>query len=145
TRTPRVASRGRGQPTRRRHPRPPSGWCPAPGSPPDRGRGPTVSEPDFRGLRADVEAATTLPEFTTIERRARWRRLRDRGAVVSAVLTTFAVLAPAAMAALSAHSHPLLRRPDQPVVDGSTQASPAASLPAPLARVRAVAGTDLDH
>ncbi len=104
-----------------------------------------MPEPDFRGLRAEVEAATTLPEFTTIERRARWRRLRDGGTVVAAVLTTFAVLAPAAVAALSTHPHPLLRRPDPPMVDGSTPASPAASLPAPLARVRAVAGTDLDH
>jgi hypothetical protein len=101
-----------------------------------------VSEPDYLGLRADVEAATRLPEFSAVERRARRYRFRDRAAVAGAVVTTFAVLTPVAVAALTGRPAALLVRPDPPAVES---ASPSPSSPAPVVRVRAAAGTDLDH
>jgi hypothetical protein len=53
-----------------------------------------VDELDFDGLRAEVEAATMLPDFGRVARRARRSRWRSRLATASATLAVFAVLAP---------------------------------------------------
>jgi len=54
-----------------------------------------MAELDFIGLRAEVEAATMLPDFGQVTRRARRARRRARLATLSAALTVLAVLAPA--------------------------------------------------
>jgi hypothetical protein len=58
---------------------------------------PTVSELDFTGLRAEVEAATMLPDFSEVARRARRTRRRARLAAAAAVLAVVALLAPAGL------------------------------------------------
>ena len=55
-------------------------------------------ELDFKTLRAQVEAATRLPDFAELWRRARRVRIRDRLAVVGAMFGTLAVFAPVAIA-----------------------------------------------
>jgi hypothetical protein len=54
-----------------------------------------MAELDFIGLRAEVEAATMLPDFGRVTRRARRARRRARLATMSAALAVLAVLAPA--------------------------------------------------
>ncbi|MDT5036798.1 MAG: hypothetical protein QOE03_1983 [Micromonosporaceae bacterium] len=106
-----------------------------------------MAEPDFRGLRADIENVTRLPEFATVERRARWHRLRDRASVAGAMLVTSAVLAPVVVVALAARPASVLLRPDPPVVAVASPSPSAAASPAvpTSARIRAAAAIDLDH
>jgi photosystem II stability/assembly factor-like uncharacterized protein len=54
-----------------------------------------MAELDFNGLRAEVEAATMLPDFGQVARRARRARRRSRLATISTVLAVLAMLAPA--------------------------------------------------
>ena len=53
---------------------------------------------DFRTLRAQVESATWMPDFSLLYRRAGRVRVRDRMAVVGALVGTLAVFAPVALA-----------------------------------------------
>ncbi|MDT4988171.1 MAG: hypothetical protein QOI74_2265, partial [Micromonosporaceae bacterium] len=88
-----------------------------------------MAEPDFRGLRADIENVTRLPEFATVERRARWHRLRDRASVAGAMLVTSAVLAPVVVVAVAARPASVLLRPDPPVVAVASPSPSAAASP----------------
>src|SRR5215468_7657407 len=54
-----------------------------------------MAELDFIGLRAEVEAATMLPDFSQVTRRARRARRRARLATLSAAMAVLAILAPA--------------------------------------------------
>jgi hypothetical protein len=103
-----------------------------------------MGEPDFAGLRAEVEAATVMPEFDLIRNRARRVRGRTRLAGLASVLGTLLVLAPAGIAAQQARAGqhvPALRidnsdRPPAPVAVPSTSVRVA---------VRAAAALDLMH
>jgi hypothetical protein len=57
-------------------------------------------ELDFRSLRDQIEAATRMPDFSGLRRRARRVRRRDRLAVVGALFGTLAVFAPVALASM---------------------------------------------
>jgi hypothetical protein len=55
---------------------------------------------DFRTLRDQIEAATRMPDFAGLRRRAKRVRRRDRLAVVGALFGTLAVFAPVALASI---------------------------------------------
>jgi hypothetical protein len=55
---------------------------------------------DFRTLRDQIEAATFMPDFAGLRRRAKRVRRRDRLAVVGALFGTLAVFAPVALASI---------------------------------------------
>jgi hypothetical protein len=57
-------------------------------------------ELDFRTLRDQIEAATRMPDFAGLRRRAKRVRRRDRLAVVGALFATLAVFAPVALASI---------------------------------------------
>jgi hypothetical protein len=57
-------------------------------------------ELDFRTLRDQIEAATFMPDFSGLRRRAKRVRRRDRLAVVGALFGTLAVFAPVALASV---------------------------------------------
>jgi len=57
-------------------------------------------ELDFRTLRDQIEAATFMPDFSGLRRRAKRVRRRDRLAVVGALFGTLAVFAPVALASM---------------------------------------------
>jgi hypothetical protein len=108
-------------------------------------------ELDFVGLRHEVEAATRLPEFGTVEQRAKRLRKRDRLAVLAVLLATLAVLTPSGFAALAANgSGPAVIGPDQeepqPVVSISPSTSPDVAQPLNLdVHTLAITGPDLNH
>lgn len=99
---------------------------------------------DFTGLRAQVESATAMPEFATIQRRARWLRSRSRLALLATVLSTLAVVVPAGVAAQ--HARQFQQRAVLAVgpVPDPTPAQVTPSGPVRVT-VRAAAGVDLDH
>jgi len=78
-----------------------------------------MAELDFIGLRAEVEAATMLPDFSQVTRRARRARRRARLATLSAALAILAVLAPAGV--ISARERAVSQTA---IVSRSDQASP---------------------
>ena len=107
---------------------------------------------DFAGLRAEVEAATLLPEFELVTRRARHLRRRSRLATVGSMLAVLAVLAPAGVAAAvnrptTAPAGPILLGPDQPDPVAVTTPAVASTSPTPrtTVTVAAVDGIDLAH
>ena len=100
---------------------------------------------DFTGLRAQVEAATAMPEFAAIQRRARRRRSRSRLALLATVLGTLAVVVPAGVAAQ--HARDAQHRAVLEVGPVPDAPSPTPVVPTgPVeVSVRAAAGVDLDH
>jgi hypothetical protein len=114
-----------------------------------------MADLDFDGLRADIEAATMLPGFDQVARRARRLKARGRLATLGAVLAVLAVLGPAGL--LAARDRPaqlgLTSGPDAtttpvqiglPAVPTRAAGSPSPS-PAPHASIVAAAGADLDY
>jgi hypothetical protein len=106
-----------------------------------------MGEPDFNALRTEVEAATRLPEFDSVARRARRvrRRIFSRRLIVS--LVTLGVVLPGGVGAV-------YLTPSQSTVqgDGDTQIGlepPDDAVPtpspstAPVATIRAIAGARL--
>ncbi|WP_432834965.1 hypothetical protein [Dactylosporangium sp. CA-092794] len=69
-------------------------------------------ELDFRTLRAQVEAATWVPDFSTLYRRAGRVRLRDRMTVLGALVGTLGVLAPVALAGVFGRPAPVALGPN---------------------------------
>ncbi|WP_433083253.1 hypothetical protein ACQP1P_04145 [Dactylosporangium sp. CA-052675] len=69
-------------------------------------------ELDFRTLRQQIEAATWVPDFVTLYRRAGRVRLRDRLAVLGALLGTLGVLAPVALAGIYGRPGPMVLGPN---------------------------------
>ncbi|GGM31959.1 hypothetical protein ACFFX1_05655 [Dactylosporangium sucinum] len=69
-------------------------------------------ELDFRALRAQIEAATWVPDFSTLYRRAGRVRIRDRMAVVGALVGTLAVFAPVALAGIFGRPTPAALGPN---------------------------------
>jgi hypothetical protein len=61
---------------------------------------------EFMLLRAEVEAATRVPEFAEVNRRAGGVKLRDRLATTAAMFATLAVFAPVGVAAMNAQHEP---------------------------------------
>ena len=108
-------------------------------------------ELDFNGLRAEVEAATMLPDFSHVARRARRAKRRARLASLSAAIAVLAIVAPAGVLTARErgvnHSGPI-SRPDQttPMPVG-LQTPPAA--PSPTGNIQstimAADGADLGH
>jgi hypothetical protein len=102
-----------------------------------------VSEPDFAGLRADIEAATRLPEFDRVAKRARRIRRRDLGRRITVSLVMLGALLPAGVVGIYAapgggtqiQGEDIQIGPDQPDAP-----SPTAST-APITTIRAIAGT----
>ena len=100
------------------------------------------SELDFRALREQVEAATRLPDFAGLWRRARRIRVRDRLAVLGAMLGTFAVFTPVVIASMMGRQNlqPSPVSPDTTTIDQivpTASASPEVKL---SVVVRAVGG-----
>jgi hypothetical protein len=69
-------------------------------------------ELDFRTLRAQIEAATWVPDFSSLYRRAGRVRLRDRMAVLGALVGTLGVLAPVALAGVFGRPAPQVVGPN---------------------------------
>ena len=67
---------------------------------------------DFRTLRAQVESATWMPDFSLLYRRAGRVRRRDRMAVVGALVGTLAVFAPVALAGVFGRPSPAALGPN---------------------------------
>jgi hypothetical protein len=67
---------------------------------------------DFRTLRAQVESATWMPDFSLLYRRAGRVRIRDRMAVVGALVGTLAVFAPVALAGVFGRPSPAALGPN---------------------------------
>ena len=72
-----------------------------------------MAEPDFVGLRADVESATKVPDFPMIAGRARRVRIRDRVGAVAAVLAALGILVPIGVVSVLAQP----RNGPQPLVN----------------------------
>jgi hypothetical protein len=64
-----------------------------------------MAEPDFAGLRSGVEAATRIPEFDSVTRRAKRVRRRDIGRRMVGTLVAIGLLLPAGLAAVRAAPH----------------------------------------
>jgi hypothetical protein len=101
-----------------------------------------MAEPDFDGLRTEVEAATRLPEFDSVARRARRIRRRDLGRRFAVSLVSLAIVLPAAVAAVNAAPR------DSGIQDTQIGLEPPNVAPltaepstAPVATIRAIAGT----
>jgi hypothetical protein len=107
-----------------------------------------MAEPDFDGLRTEVEAATRLPEFASVTRRARRVRRRIFGRRLILSLVTLGVVLPTGIGAV-------YLTPRQSTVQGGgadTQIGlepPEVATPtptpstAPVATIRAIAGSRL--
>ncbi|MET7425619.1 sialidase family protein [Dactylosporangium sp. NPDC005555] len=72
---------------------------------------------DFRTLRAQVESATWMPDFSLLSRRAGRVRRRDRMAVVGALVGTLAVFAPVALAGVFGRPTPAALGPNPDIGD----------------------------
>jgi hypothetical protein len=103
---------------------------------------------DFAGLRTEVEAATRLPEFDVVAKRARKIKRRSRLAVLGSVLGVLAIIGPAGVASVLAQP---AAGPAGPVVDvgperpeTTEEPMPISSVP-PVTTVLAVDGVDLAH
>ncbi|WP_432985628.1 hypothetical protein [Dactylosporangium sp. CA-233914] len=82
---------------------------------------------DFRALRAQIEAATWVPDFATLYRRAGRVRLRDRMAVLGALVGTLGVLAPVALAGIFGRPGPAVLGPNPDL--GGAWSLPASATP----------------
>lgn len=108
-----------------------------------------MPELDFGALRSQVEAATRLPDFSEVGRRAGRARLRDRMATAGALLATVLVFMPVILVAMRARpaTDAVLgvNPPDELVVD-ATPSLAVSELDRPMTiAVRAVGGSDFDH
>ncbi|GAA3224928.1 sialidase family protein [Dactylosporangium siamense] len=83
---------------------------------------------DFRTLRAQVESATWMPDFSLLYRRAGRVRMRDRMAVVGALVGTLAVFAPVALAGVFGRPAPAALGPN-PDLGDPWSALPSVSAP----------------
>ncbi|MFG2037469.1 sialidase family protein [Dactylosporangium sp. NPDC048998] len=81
-------------------------------------------ELDFRTLRSQIEAATWVPDFSTLYRRAGRVRMRDRMAVLGALLGTLGVLAPVALAGIFGRPAPAVLGPN-PDLSGAYDPGPS--------------------
>ena len=104
-----------------------------------------MTNPDFEGLRSDVETATRLPEFDRVAKRARRVRRRDLRRKLAISIAAIAVLVPAGVAGWHAapksptiQANPQLG-PDRP--DATPSPEPSTM---PVATIRAIAGTRRD-
>jgi hypothetical protein len=101
-------------------------------------------ELDFRTLRAQIEAATLMPDFSTLYRRAGRVRIRDRMAVAGALVGTLAVFAPVVLAGMFGRPSPTVLGPNpdlgEPWSPGASVAPSATSRHPSTTTVRAVAG-----
>ncbi|MFI5906572.1 hypothetical protein [Dactylosporangium sp. NPDC051541] len=86
---------------------------------------------DFRTLRQQIEAATWMPDFASLYRRAGRVRMRDRMAVAGALVGTLGVLAPVALAGIFGRPGPAVLGPNPDI--GEAWVTPSAS-PAPTGR-----------
>jgi hypothetical protein len=101
-----------------------------------------ANEPDFAGLRADVEAATRLPEFDRVAKRARRIRRRDLGRRLTISFVLLGALLPAAVVGVYAaprgssgiQGEDIRIGPDQPDAPSPTSSA------APVVTIRAIAG-----
>jgi hypothetical protein len=103
-----------------------------------------MTDPDFEGLRSDVETATRLPEFDRVARLARQVRRRDLGRKLVISVAAVVVVLPAGVAGWQAAPtgpSPQANQqlgPDRP--DAAVTPSPVPST-APVATIRAIAGS----
>jgi len=104
-----------------------------------------MAEPDFDGLRAEVEAATRLPEFDSVARRARRIRRRDIGRRFVVSLVSLAIVLPAGLAAVNATPpNSGIQGPDTQIgLEPPNVAPVPTSSTAPVATIRAIAGTHI--
>jgi hypothetical protein len=108
-------------------------------------------ELDFTGLRSEVEAATMLPDFSYVARRARRARRRARLASLSAAIAVLALLAPAGFLTARErgvnHSGPISHPGQTTPVEVGLQTPPAAPTPTGTIQSTIVAadGADLGH
>ncbi|MGI5178968.1 hypothetical protein ACQEVZ_21785 [Dactylosporangium sp. CA-152071] len=84
---------------------------------------------DFRTLRAQIESATWMPDFSLLSRRAGRVRRRDRMAVAGALVGTLAVFAPVALAGVFGRPTPAALGPN-PDIGDPWSPQPSASAPA---------------
>jgi murein DD-endopeptidase MepM/ murein hydrolase activator NlpD len=110
-----------------------------------------MAELDFGGLRAEIEAATMLPDFTHVARRARRARMRARLATLCAVLGVVGLIGPVGL--FTAREHPVhqtgpITAPEKATPEPvGLQTPPAAPTPSTALQSTIVAadGTDLRH
>ncbi|WP_327006360.1 glycoside hydrolase [Dactylosporangium sp. NBC_01737] len=99
---------------------------------------------DFRTLRAQVESATWMPDFSLLYRRAGRVRMRDRMAVVGALVGTLAVFAPVALAGVFGRPSPSALGPNPDLGEPWSPLPSASALPSGTfdrtRSIRAVAG-----
>jgi hypothetical protein len=103
-----------------------------------------MAEPDFDGLRAEVEGATRLPEFDSVARRARKIRRRDLGRRIVVSLASLAILLPAGVAAVNATPPSSnVQGPDAQIGLEPPEMAPPTPTPstASVVTIRAIAGT----
>jgi hypothetical protein len=110
-----------------------------------------MAELDFSGLRAEVEAATMLPGFEAVTRRARRARTRTLLTTLASMLVVLAILGPAGVMAAGHRGASMGPVSDgdtpSPVPIGPVPPSTAASSPPAAAKASLVAagGIDLNH
>ncbi|GAA3291979.1 hypothetical protein Dvina_04620 [Dactylosporangium vinaceum] len=80
---------------------------------------------DFRTLRQQIEAATWVPDFASLYRRAGRVKMRDRMAVVGALVGTLGVLAPVALAGIFGRPGPAVLGPNPDI--GEAWVTPSAT------------------
>jgi hypothetical protein len=104
-------------------------------------------ELDFKTLRAQVEAATRMPDFAGLWHRARRVRFRDRLAVLGAMFGTLAVFIPVAIASIIGRPtyQPSPVGPDNSIVDESVPAPQHTGEQKLLVTVRAAGGVLPDN
>ncbi len=99
---------------------------------------------DFRTLRAQVESATWMPDFSLLYRRAGRVRMRDRMAVAGALVGTLAVFAPVALAGVFGRPSPAALGPNPDLGEPWSPLPSASALPSgtfeSTRSVRAAAG-----
>jgi hypothetical protein len=103
---------------------------------------------DFRTLRAQIESATWVPDFSVLYRRAGRVRLRDRMAVAGALVGTLAVLAPVALAGVFGRPAPAALGPNPDLGDltaPTVSPSQTDNYPYPTTKTVLAAAGDLPH
>jgi hypothetical protein len=110
-----------------------------------------VAELDFGGLRDDIAAATMLPEFDQVARRARRVRRRGRFAAVLAVLAVLAMLTPGGVIAARERGGGTTLDPAGPELTSPLPIGPQSPVPAPSPTgspqftIVAADGADIGH
>lgn len=102
-----------------------------------------MAEPDFDGLRVEVEAATRIPEFDSVARRSKRVRRRDLGRRVAGSLLAIGLLLPAGLAAVrAAPPGSNIQGREAQIGLEPPEATPAPSpSTAPVVTIRAIAGS----